>query len=42
MPLFAPVTIARRPVISGIWKLLEVVMDNNVVYDNNAVNDNFA
>ena len=41
MPLLAPVTITVRPVMSGIWKLVEVVMDNKVDYDNNAVNDNF-
>jgi hypothetical protein len=41
MPLLAPVTMTVRPVMSGIWALLEVVMDNNVDYDNNGVNDNF-
>jgi hypothetical protein len=39
-PLLAPVTITLRPVMSGIWKPFEVVMDNNVDYDNNDVNDN--
>jgi len=28
--------------MSGVWKLLEVVMSNNVVYDNNDVNDYFV
>src|ERR1700731_1806695 len=30
MPLLAPVTMTVRPVMSGTWALLEVVMDNNV------------
>ena len=43
MPLFAPVMITVRPVMSGSWKsLLEVVMGNNVVHANNDVNDNFV
>jgi len=33
------VTITLRPVMSGMWVLLEVVMDNNVVNANNDVND---
>jgi hypothetical protein len=42
MPLLAPVTITLRPVRSGSWSLLEVVIDNNVDYGNNDVNDNFV
>jgi hypothetical protein len=28
--------------MSGVWVLLEVVMDNNVAYANNDVNDYFV
>jgi hypothetical protein len=40
MPLLAPVTITLRPVMSGMWVVLEVAISNNVDYDNNDVNDN--
>jgi hypothetical protein len=42
MPLFAPVTITRRPVRSGMSVRLQVVMSNNVDAGNNDVNDNFS
>jgi hypothetical protein len=42
MPLLAPVTMTMRPVMSGIWRVLEVGIGNNVDYDNNDVNDYFV
>jgi hypothetical protein len=33
MPLLAPVMITLRPVMSGSWVLLQVVMDDNVETD---------